>query len=306
MSMSVIFLGTAAAVPTQQRSLPAVLLTRENEQILFDCGEAVQRQMILAKVGLHKKMSILITHMHGDHVLGLPGLLQTMALLDRQKPVNVFGPIGINQFLTCLKETLQFQLTFEVHVHEISKPGIVCEEKDYLIEATASNHTTPSFSFAFIEKPRLGKFHPEKVKALGIPQGEAWSELQHGTDYLLPSGQTIKAKDVTDPPRKGRKIVYTGDTRPFQAFAKFASDANLVIHEATFDDSIAEKALLDGHSTPIQAATETLAANAKLLVLTHISARYSDDSLLLEQAKKIFPNTLMAKDFLKLELPLGK
>jgi ribonuclease Z len=304
MSIHIVFLGTGAAVPTAQRSLPAVLLQRGNEQILFDCGEAVQRQMILAKVGLHKKLRIFITHMHGDHVLGLPGLLQTMALMDRQKPVDVYGPVGLAHFLDCLRETLQFQLTFQVDIHEVEEAGLVCDDEEYAVSATSSNHAITSFSYAFVEKPRAGKFHPEKAKALGIPLGEAWSKLQHGTEFVLPNGHVVKPEDVSDPPRKGRKVVYTGDTRPFAEFAGFAADADLVVHESTFDDALAEKAEADGHSTPTQAATQAKAANAKSLVLTHISARYSDSALLLEQAKKVFPNTTVAHDFLELELPL--
>ena len=306
LSIHIVFLGTGAAVPTPKRSLPAVIMQRGNEQILFDCGEGVQRQMIIGKVGLHKELKILITHMHGDHVLGLPGLLQTMALMNRQKPVVVYGPVGLAHFLDCLRETLQFALTFQVDVHELTDPILVCDEEDYIIEAVKSNHAITSFSYAFVEKPRPGKFHPEKAMALGIPQGDAWSRLQHGVAFKLPNGHVVKPEDVAGSPRKGRKIVYTGDTKPFEAFAHFAANADLVVHEATFDDSLAEKAEVDGHSTPSQAAEEATSAKAKRLVLTHISARYSDTSLLLEQAKKVFANTLVAEDFLEIELPLGE
>jgi ribonuclease Z len=306
MSLRVVFLGTGAAVPTAHRSLPAVLLQRGNEQVLFDCGEAAQRQMIIAKTGLHKRMHIFITHLHGDHVLGLPGLLQTMALMDRQKPVDVYGPVGLAHFLDCMRETLQFQLTFEVVVHEFADAGVVCDQEEYTVFAVHSNHSITSFSYAFVEKPRAGKFHPEKAKALGVPVGEAWSRLQRGVEFVLPDGHVVKPEDVSDAPRKGRKIVYSGDTKPFEAFAGFAVDADLVVHEATFDDALAEKADVDGHSTPSQAATQAKAAGAKQLVLTHISARYSDAALLLEQAKKVFPNTVVAQDFLELELPLSE
>ncbi len=306
MSIRIVFLGTGAAVPTAQRSLPAVILQCGTEQIMFDCGEAVQRQMICAKVGLHKKQKIFVTHMHGDHVLGLPGLLQTMALMDRNKPVDVYGPVGLAHFLDCLRETLQFGLTFIVNVHEISEAGVICEEEDYFVEAERSNHAIISFSFAFVEKPRPGKFHPDKARAFGIPQGEAWGKLQRGSEYIFPDGKVVKAEDVSGPQRKGRKIVYTGDTRPFDKFASFAEGSDLVIHEATFDDTLIDKAENDGHSTPSQAAKETKQANAKSLVLTHISARYTEASLLLEQARKIFPNTVVAYDFLEIELPLGE
>jgi ribonuclease Z len=306
MSIRVVFLGTGAAVPSAKRSLPAVMLQRGNEQVMFDCGEAAQRQMILAKVGMHKKMSIFITHMHGDHVLGLPGLLQTMALMDRQKTVDIYGPVGLAHFLACLRETLQFQLTFDVTVHEISQEGIVRDEEEYTVSATPSNHAVTSFCYSLNEKPRAGKFYPEKARALGVPEGMAWGRLQRGTPFVFPDGRLVKPEDVEDPPRMGRKIVYTGDTRPFEGFAAFAADADLVIHEATFDDALAEKANLDGHSTPSQAAAQAKASGAKRLVLTHISARYLDSKLILEQALKVFPNTLVAEDFLELELPLGK
>ncbi|MGZ4851116.1 MAG: ribonuclease Z, partial [Candidatus Bathyarchaeia archaeon] len=159
-------------------------------------------------------------------------------------------------------------------------------------------------AYAFIEKPRPGKFYPKKAKALKVPLGELWSKLQRGEEIKLNDSRVIKPSDIMGPPRPGRKIVYTGDTRPFDGFAEFAVNADLVIHESTFDDSLSDKATLDGHSTPSQAAQEAKAAGAKQLVLTHISARYPDASLLLEQAKKVFPNTLLGQDFLQLELTL--
>jgi ribonuclease Z len=305
MSMRVVFLGTGAAVPTTKRSLPAVLMQRGNEQFLFDCGEAVQRQMIHAKVGLHKNIRIFLTHMHGDHVLGLPGLLQTMALMDRTKPVAVYAPPGLAHFLECMQETLQFQLTFEVQVFEVTGTGVICNEEEYSVAATPSKHSVTSFAYAFMEKPRAGKFFPEKAKAQGVPKGEAWGMLQHGKEYVLPNnGRVIKPADVSGPPRQGRKIVYTGDTRPFESFASFAQDADLVIHEATFDDLLIERAMADGHSTPSEAATQAKNAHAKSLVLTHISARYTDTKLLEEQAKIIFPHTVVAEDFLEIKLPM--
>ncbi|MBM4401446.1 MAG: ribonuclease Z [Crenarchaeota archaeon] len=304
MSIRIIFLGTAGSVPTPERSLPAVLIKRQNEQLMFDCGEGVQRQMIKAKAGFHKKTKIFISHMHGDHILGLPGLLQTMALMDRQKKIEIYGPEGIKQFLECVKETLQFGLTFQVEIHEIYDAGVVCEEKDYIVEAAKSNHVVASWAYAFVEKPRPGKFYPEKARALGIPEGELWSKLQHGDRIKLPNGQVISPDDVMGSPRQGRKIVYTGDTRPFKGFAEFAASADLIIHDATLDDALTEKAAEDGHSTPSQAAQEAKKAEAKQLVLTHISARYPDTRLLLEQAQKFFKNTLVAEDFMELELPL--
>jgi ribonuclease Z len=160
------------------------------------------------------------------------------------------------------------------------------------------------WAYALVEKPRPGKFYPEKARALGIPEGELWSRLQHGECVKLPNGKVVRPSEVIGPPRQGRKIVYTGDTRPFDGFADFAANADLVIHDATFDDTLVDKADLDGHSTPSQAAQQAAKANAKKLVLTHISARYADTAILLEQAQKIFRDVLVAEDFMELELPL--
>jgi ribonuclease Z len=304
MSINVFFLGTAGSVPTLNRSLPAIIIKRQNEQIMFDCGEGTQRQILKSQTGFHKKMKILISHLHGDHVLGLPGLLQTMALMDRQKKIEVYGPKGIKHFLECTKEILKYGLTFPVEIIEIYDSGIICEEKNYIIKAIRSSHTEISFSFGYIEKPRPGKFYPEKARALGVPESDLWSKLQEGKKIKLSDGRIVKSSDVTGPLRKGRKIVYTGDTRPIKNFEVFASKADLLIHESTFDDSLIDKALVDGHSTPCQAANEAKKAKVKKLILTHISARYPNSEILLKQAQKIFQNTVIAKDFMEIELPL--
>jgi ribonuclease Z len=304
MSLRVVFLGTAGSVPTPKRSLPAILIQCKGEQIMFDCGEGVQRQMIKAKTGFHRKTKVFITHMHGDHVLGLPGLLQTMALLDRERKLDVYGPPGIKRFLEDIRETVQFVLTFPMEIHEIHEAGVVCEEQEYVIQAVWANHVIPSLAYALVEKPRPGKFHPEKAKALGIPEGSLWSKLQHGHDVKLPDGRVVKPEDVTGPLRLGRKIVYTGDTRPFKDFVKLATGADLLIHDATLDEKLAERAEEDGHSTPEQAAKNAKKAKVKQLILTHLSARYDDASILLEQAQKIFKNTQVAEDFMKIEIPL--
>lgn len=306
MSIHLTFLGTAASVPTTKRSLPALLIQRGNDQLMFDCGEGAQRQMITAKAGFHKKLKVFISHMHGDHVLGLPGLLQTMALMNRQKKVDVYGPEGIVQFLEGTREALQFGLTFSVEIHEVHTAGTVCAEKEYTVEAAWAAHSVPSLAYAFVEKPRAGKFYPEKAKALGVPEGELWSKLQHGEQVTLSNGVVVKPEQVSGALRRGRKIVYSGDTKPFKAFARFATAADLMIHEATLDDALAEKAAEDGHSTPSQAAEAAAKAKAKKLVLTHISARYTDATVLLTQAQKVFSDTVVAEDFMRLELPLPR
>ena len=303
--LNVIFLGTGGSIPTPKRGLPATAIRRKEELLLFDCGEGTQRQMIQAGVGFHRKTKIFVTHMHGDHVLGLPGLLQTMSLLDRTKKLEIYGPQGIGAFVEAISRTVRFSLTFPVQVSEI-EAGLVCEEKEYTVYATQSDHMNPSLAYALIEKPRPGRFHTEKAKELGVPEGPLWSKLQDGSAVKLPSGRIVKPEMVLGAPRPGRKIVYTGDTRPSENLVKLAENADLLIHEATFDDELKERAVEDGHSTPSMAAETAKKAAVKRLVLTHISARYKDAGLLLEQARKIFVNTDVAQDFLRLELPLSE
>lgn len=302
MNMQVIFLGTSGSIPTSSRNLPSILLRREGEQIMFDCGEGTQRQMIIGKIGFRKITKIFVTHMHGDHVLGLPGLMQTMALLDRSEKLCIYGPPGIRGFIEDMTKSLQFNITFPIEIYEVKNEGTICKEEDYEIKAIWADHVVPCLAYALIEKNRPGKFYPEKAKALGVPRGPLWGKLQRGEAIQLPDGRTINPDDVTGPPRPGRKIVYTGDTRPFNGLIELAMKADLLIHDSTLDDALAEKAREDGHSTPSQAAETARKAMVKKLVLTHISARYSNPSILLEQACKIFRNTIVAEDFLSLNI----
>ena len=303
--MQITFLGTGGSIPTPKRGLSAVAIRRNNELLMFDCGEGTQRQMIQAGVGFHRKAKVFVTHMHGDHVLGLPGLLQTMSLLGRTNELEIYGPQGIKDFVDAINQTVRFTLTFPVKILEIDD-GMVCEEKDYMITAVQSGHMNPSLSYALTEKPRPGRFRTKKAKELGVPEGQLWSKLQSGESVKLLDGRIVKPEMVLGASRPGRKIVYTGDTGPSEALVKLAKNADLLIHEATFEDELKERAIKDGHSTPSMAAETAKAADVKWLVLTHISARYKDANLLLQQAKKIFVDTELAEDFLKLELPLSE
>jgi ribonuclease Z len=303
--MQITFLGTGGSVPTVQRGLSAVALRRKKELMLFDCGEGTQRQMTNAKVGFHKLTKVFITHMHGDHVLGLPGLLQTMSLMGRTDELKIFGPKGIKEFIDGFNRTVRYTLTFPVAVTEIQQ-GVVCEEEEYVVTGVQSGHMEPSLSYALTEKTRPGRFYTKKAKALGVPEGELWSELQKGKPVKLANGKIIMPEMVLGEPRAGRKIVYTGDTGASDAVVELAKDADLLIHESTFEDELKEKALENGHSTPRMAAQTAKAAKVKRLVLTHISARYKNSDVLLEQAKQVFEETEVAEDFMKLELPLSK
>lgn len=306
MDLQVIFLGTAGSIPTIQRALPAVAVKRKNELFLFDCGEGVQRQMIRAKVGFHKNTKVFITHMHGDHVLGLPGLLQTMALLDRREKLEIYGPIGTKAFIEAIEETVQFARTFPITVKEIVREGTVYEAEEYTVQAAKANHVIDAWAYALLEKPRPGRFNQEKARKLGVPEGPLWSKLQHGESVNLPNDKKVRPEDVLGKPRPGRKIVYTGDTRPIRALAKLAKNADLLIHEATLGDELKERADKDGHSTPSEAAEIAKKAKVKRLILTHLSARYKKPDTLLEQARRIYKNVTVAEDFMRIELKQAK
>lgn len=304
MTLQIIFLGTAAGVPTPRRNLPGILLQREGEQLLFDCGEGVQRQILIARTNFNKITKIFVTHLHGDHVMGLPGLLQTMALMNRERKLEIYGPPKIRQFLRGISETVQFILTFQVEIHEIKKAGIVCEEKDYTVRAVRSKHVLTSYAYAYIEKARPGTFYPERAKALNVPEGPLWSKLQKGRNVQLPGGAIIRPEEVIGPSRQGRKVVYTGDTRPFKLLEKFAFGADVLIHDSTLGDELVKRAREYGHSTVAQAAKTAKNALVKKLVLSHISQRYEDMNKWLNQARKIFKNTIIAEDFMRIDVPL--
>jgi ribonuclease Z len=306
MSLQVVFLGTSGSVPTPKRSLPGIAVKRKGEIILFDCGEGIQRQIIQARLGFHKKMKVFVTHMHGDHVLGLPGILQTMSLMDRKRGLNVYGPPGIKAFTDAVQQTIQFVLTFPLKIFEIKEEGVVYDGKEYEVHAIWADHVIPSLAYALVEKSRPGKFYAKKAEKLGVPEGPLWGKLQRGSNVKLPDGQVIKPQQVMGSQRLGRKIVYTGDTRAFNGLTKFAENADLLIHDGTFDDELSDKAWEDGHSTPSQAAETAKKAKVKKLVLTHISARYKNPSILLEQAQKVFSAVDVAEDFMKLGIPLKK
>jgi ribonuclease Z len=304
MSLQITFLGTAASIPTSTRALSSIAVQRQGELFLFDCGEGTQKQMIQAKIGFNRRTRVFITHMHGDHILGLPGLIQTMSLLGRDKPLQILGPKGITSFIEAMITTVEFSLSFPVEACEVENEGLVIKEKEYEIHTVWAEHSIPCLAYALIEKPRSGKFHPEKAVALRVPKGPLWHRLQNGKKVILPSGRTVRPREVLDRQRPGRKIVVVGDTKPSDNVARFAQGADVLVHEATFTEDLAERAEEDLHSTPSGAALIAKKAKVKRLVLTHVSARYGDPRVLLEESGKIFPNTVVAEDFMRIEVPL--
>lgn len=294
-STRVIALGTAGGVPTVSRNLPSFVVVREGESLVFDCGEGTQRQMIKAGVSPCGRMKIFITHLHGDHVIGLFGLLQTMNLLNRERGLDVYGPSGLRYLINDVLKSIAAEPSFELSIHEVGE-GVVCEEKGYVVKAAWAEHSKPNLAYALIEKEGPGKFYPEKARELGVPVGPLWAKLKRGEEVVLEGGRVVSPREVLGPPRPGVKVVYSGDTAPCSSIIELARGADLLIHEATFDDSLVNKAVEDKHSTASQAAKVALEAGVKRLLLTHVSARYADPRVLKEEAAKVFPNVEVAED----------
>ena len=299
--MKIVFLGTSGSMPTQRRGASAIAVKRNRELIFLDCGEGTQRRMVEAGLGFRRPTKIFISHLHGDHILGLPGLLQSMTLLDRKKSLEVYGPKGLADFMRAFSETLGGP-GFPVKLFEIVSEGLVFQGDEYTVAAIEADHDMPSWSYVLEERPRPGRFHPEKAEAFGVPKGSLWKRLQRGEDVVLEGGSTVKSEEVVDPSRRGLKIAYSGDTRPSKRFALAAEGSDLLIHEATFDESLLERAGENRHSTAVQAAEIAVKAKAERLILTHISSRYTDPSHLLEAAREIFPETTIAEDLDEIEL----
>lgn len=297
-----IFLGTSAGVPTKERSLPSMALIWKGDVILFDAGEGTQHNMLKAGISPMKVTKTFITHLHGDHVLGLPGLIMTMDLLGREEPLMVYGPRGLNAFLGCLLPTIyEDSVDFRVESAEIAEPGLVVEEKDYRVFAARSRHSVEAWAFKFEEKDRPGKFNEAAAKRLGVPPGPLRTSLTRGISVTV-RGKTIDPRDVVGPPRPGFKMVYTGDTAFSEEIVELSKGVDLLVHEATFDSSKADSARKVMHSVSQDAAKVASMAGVKQLILTHVSARYQDASIILKEAKREFSRVRVANDLMELEI----
>lgn len=259
--------------------------------------------MMQAGLGFSKPTTILISHLHGDHLLGLPGLLQTMSSFARDKPLELFGPVGIAAYLSSLHRTLGFVSTFPVHVREL-EPNTKIEKNGYTVKTGLAKHDITCLAYAVEENERPGRFHPSVAKRLGVPEGPLWRELQFGKQVKV-DGKIVEPGQVTGPPREGLKIVYAIDTRPCEAVRSLAKDADLLMHDGGFAEDRKDKAKEYYHSTAREAATLAKAAKARKLALVHISAVTRDDSILLQEARRVFKPTIVPKDFdiLSLERP---
>ena len=298
--MKLVFLGTSGAMPTIERGLTCTCLVKDNEILMFDAGEGAQISYLKSGLPWNKKMKIFVTHLHGDHCIGILGLLQSMNLQNRTESVEIFGPDGIDEFIVANIKVLNFGLSFPVFISKINE-GVIVDEKDYSVSVSDAKHGIPAFSFRFDEKDRPGQFFPEKAKALEIPEGKLWHELQTGNSIEL-NGKKIVPSQVTGDKRPGKKIGISGDTRPSDKLVEFFKNCDYLSFDSTFADELKDKAIEANHSTAKEAAELAKKANVSTLILTHFSARYNDESVLLEEAKKVHDNTIAARDLLEVNI----
>lgn len=271
--------------------------------MLFDCGEGTQRQMM--RYGVSFSLSdIFFTHFHADHVIGVIGLMRTMALQGRTAPLRLWGPRGGSRHLKRAEQFGVDRLTFPVEIEELDD-GQPVKRTGYSVAPFAVEHGPgPAFGYALVEEDRKGRFDPDRARELGVPEGPAWGKIHRGESVTLENGRVVQPSELVGPRRSGRTVVITGDTRPCSSTENAAKNADLLVHEATFGDEEAERAVETGHSTAREAGQLARRANCRRLLLTHFSARYSRDAGELEsQARAEFPDVTIGKDGMEIEVP---
>jgi len=298
--MRLIFLGTGGSIPSVKRNLTATALQYESEVLLFDCGEGTQRQFMMSDLSFMKVRKVFITHLHGDHFLGLPGLIQSMGFHGREEPLHIFGPGGVVELVENIVSLGYFAPGFDIFVKEM-KDGEKVDFTGYSVQAIRVDHSVPALGYVFQEADRPGRFLVERARELGIPEGPLYRELQQGKSIEI-DGRIITPREVLGPPRRGRKVVFSGDTRPCESVRKAAENADVLIHEATVDSSLKEKASEFGHSTAEEAARLAREACVRHLYLNHISNRYEDVSVLQREAESIFPGARVAEDLMAVDV----
>ncbi|MEO6529253.1 MAG: ribonuclease Z, partial [Gemmatimonadaceae bacterium] len=302
MSLAIRLLGTSASRPTVERNVASLAIVREGETLLFDCGEGTQRQMMRYGVSFGLA-DIFFTHFHADHVIGVIGLMRTMSLQGRTEPLRLWGPRGAQRTLKRAEEFGMDRLSFPIEITDL-EPGQRVERSDYAVIPFPVDHRgARAVGYALVEEDRKGRFNPELARELGVPEGPLWGEIHRGRAVTLPDGRSIEPSVLVGRPRPGRKIALTGDSRPCAATIEAAQGADLLIHEATFGDEEAARAVETGHSTAREAAEVAREAGVETLVLTHFSARYSRDaSELGKEARECFERTVVGKDGLEVEV----
>ncbi|HSU15030.1 ribonuclease Z [Longimicrobium sp.] len=299
--MRVTFLGTAAARPTVGRNVTSILVQREGDVMMFDCGEGTQRQMMRYGTGFAFS-DIFFTHLHADHFLGVIGLLRTLGLQAREEPMDLWTPRGTEPLLKQAVELGVERVPFEVRINGV-EVGEKVARGGYDVVPFKVSHGGKAFGWAVVEHERLGRFNAQKAREMGIPEGPLWGKLHHGEPVEV-DGRVVTAAEVVGEPRLGRRLVISGDTRPCQSTREMAANADLLVHEATFAQDEAERAAHTGHSTAREAAEVAASAGVLRLVLTHFSPRYADDPRYLEkEARAVFPETTAAYDGLSIEVP---
>ncbi|MEO5799623.1 MAG: ribonuclease Z [Gemmatimonadales bacterium] len=300
--IQVIFLGTSAALPTTERNVSGLMLQREGELLLFDCGEGTQRQMMRYGAGFTMS-DIFFSHYHSDHTLGLPGLLRSLGMMARTAPLTLHGPRGAHKHLGQLVALGMEKVKFPVEIVELA-PGQVLPRGDYDLHVGEASHRGDCIAYALVEHDRLGRFDPELARTIGIPEGPLWGRIHKGESVTLENGRVVTPEELVGPARPGRRVTYSGDSAPTDAMLHLAVGADLLIHEATFGEDERERARETMHSTAREAATLAMEAGVKRLVLTHISARYSREAPeLLAEARAVFEATTIAKDGMVIEVP---
>lgn len=307
--MEITFLGTSSGVPTRSRNVSSVALRlpQRAEVWLFDCGEGTQHQLLRSDVKVSQLTRIFITHMHGDHIYGLMGLLASCGLAGNAQDIEIYGPPDLSYYLEACAKYSHLKLSHRVRVYGVS-PGVLYEDEEFTVSCGLLKHRIPAFGYRIVEKDRPGRFNVEKANALGIPSGPIYGQLKRGETVTLPDGRRIRGKELCGETETGRKVIYCTDTVFCEGAVELAQDADVLIHEATFAHQDAQLAFDRLHSTSTMAAQVALAAGVKRLIMTHFSPRYApgnnlqlDD--LLAEAKAIFPNTIMARDFMNYEVP---
>lgn len=301
-AFEITFLGTGSGTPSLERNLACVAAQRLGELFLFDCGEAAQIQYRRAGLGFAPLRAIFISHLHGDHVTGLMGLLMSLGMADRAAPLALYGPPGLEEYVGCNRKALGAGFGYSLELRELAGAATALETDAYRVTCAPLDHRVPCLGFAIEEFPRPGRFNLAAAQSLGIPSGPLYGELQHGRPVTLPDGRTICPQEVLGPARPGAKIVYCTDTRPCEGAVELAVGADVLIHEGTFGSDMARDARRKGHSTVTDAARVANRAAARRLAITHLSPRYRDVTPLLQQARAIFPNTVIARDLMRLEV----
>ncbi|MHA2177430.1 MAG: ribonuclease Z [Candidatus Thorarchaeota archaeon] len=299
--IEIVFLGTGGSIPTKNRNHPSIALRHEGWVLLFDAGEDVQRQFEKANLGLNKKMAIFVSHVHADHVIGLPGILLRFSLLGRIKPLTIYGPRDLIEYVKVNQSTINFGTTFEAVVHAI-EPGITFQEQNLTVRAFEVDHRGYALGYEITWSRPTGKFLPTKAEKLGIPKDPYWKALASGETIQLDDGSTVTPDQVSEPSPKPLKIVYSGDTRPCENLRKASTDADILISEAMYTMEHENLAEERGHSTASGAAKLARDSGTQLLVLTHYSPRYYDGNEIIEEARTIFPNSVLARDHMRIKL----